>query len=115
MKPSTPRVGCTVQIYMYFSRFPGYLKDPIKTSEAVNAEGCVHILYFSLFSGYLKDPVKTCEALDAEGWLHTGDIGIWCSNGGLKIVDRKKHIFKLAQVSGEKSCDRLSVCQSACL
>ena len=52
-----------------------------------------------LSPGYLNDPTKTAEAIDADGWLHTGDIGIWESNGGLKIVDRKKHIFKLAQVS----------------
>jgi len=50
-----------------------------------------------VFQGYYKDPTLTAEAIDNEGWLHTGDIGTWLDNGTLKIVDRKKHIFKLSQ------------------
>ncbi|CAH8613787.1 unnamed protein product [Schistosoma mattheei] len=47
--------------------------------------------------GYYKEPEKSAELIDNEGWLHTGDIGEWTLEGSLKIVDRLKSIFKLAQ------------------
>lgn len=51
----------------------------------------------SVFTGYYKDDKKTTDVLDADGWFHTGDIAEISSEGAIKIVDRKKSIFKLAQ------------------
>uniref|UniRef100_A0A7N6AMP7 Arachidonate--CoA ligase n=1 Tax=Anabas testudineus TaxID=64144 RepID=A0A7N6AMP7_ANATE len=78
---------------------------PEKNYFASKGEGEVCVKGPNVFKGYLKDPERTAETLDPDGWLHTGDIGKWLPNGTLKIIDRKKHIFKLAQgeyISPEK-------------
>jgi len=43
--------------------------------------------------GYYKNPEATAEVLK-DGWLYTGDIGQWIDGKFLKIIDRKKEMFK---------------------
>ena len=47
--------------------------------------------------GYYKNPEKTDELIE-DGWMKSGDIvTLVGKNKSLKIIDRKKHIFKLSQ------------------
>ncbi|KAL9263382.1 Long chain acyl-CoA synthetase 4-like protein [Drosera capensis] len=63
---------------------------------ASTPQGEICIRGKSLFSGYHKREDLTNEVV-VDGWFHTGDIGEWQTDGSLKIIDRKKNIFKLSQ------------------
>lgn len=68
----------------------------------------------NVFPGYYKNQEKTDESKDSEGWLMSGDIGIIIpGTNALKLIDRKKNIFKLSQgeyVAPEKIEQTLKLC-----
>ncbi|UJR30975.1 hypothetical protein I4U23_018487 [Adineta vaga] len=70
---------------------------PEKEYYAKDRVGEICIRSRAVFSGYLKEEAKTKEVVDDEGWLHTGDIGRWTPDNTMKIIDRKKNMYKLSQ------------------
>ncbi|MDH5236318.1 MAG: FadD3 family acyl-CoA ligase [Acidimicrobiia bacterium] len=55
--------------------------------------GEIVIRGYNVMQGYLDDPEKTAETIDAEGWLHSGDIGVMDERGYIDITDRVKDMF----------------------
>ena len=84
----------------------GYLStDTEHNGEPVLGRGEICVKGTGTFLGYYKLPVETAAALSPDGFLHTGDIGAFTATGQLKIIDRKKDLFKLSQgeyISPEK-------------
>ncbi|GMR60431.1 hypothetical protein PMAYCL1PPCAC_30626, partial [Pristionchus mayeri] len=64
---------------------------------AAEGKGEVLLKGPAVTKGYYKEPTKTAELFDEDGYMHTGDIGWMRPDGTLRLIDRKKHIFKLAQ------------------
>jgi len=60
---------------------------------AISPHGEILIRGDFLFMGYLNQPEKTAETIDAKGWLHTGDVGSIDNEGFVKITDRMKDII----------------------
>lgn len=52
----------------------------------------------NVIPGYFLNPEQTRETFSPDGWLKSGDVGqILFPNNALRIIDRKKNIFKLQQ------------------
>jgi long-chain acyl-CoA synthetase len=98
-------IGCVELKLISVPEMSYSVHDIDETTNLVQPRGEICFKGHSVFPGYFRDAEKTKEALGADGWLRTGDIGTILPNGSLKIIDRRKNIFKLAQgeyVAAEK-------------
>ena len=67
--------------------------NPAGQEMARGEPGEIVVRGYNVMKGYLNDPVKTAETIDADGWLHTGDIGVMDAEGNIDITDRVKDMF----------------------
>ncbi|KAI9010746.1 hypothetical protein DFJ74DRAFT_318529 [Hyaloraphidium curvatum] len=61
------------------------------------ARGEVLVRGPAVCAGYYREPKKTAETIDADGWLAMGDVAEILPDGTLRIIDRAKNVFKMAQ------------------
>ncbi len=69
------------------------IMDPEGNEVARGEPGEIVVRGYNVMKGYLNDPEKTAETIDADGWLHTGDIGVMDDGGNIDITDRVKDMF----------------------
>ncbi|HJD86478.1 MAG TPA: long-chain fatty acid--CoA ligase [Empedobacter falsenii] len=72
----------------------GTVGPPLKDVEIKLADDGEILVHGDIvMMGYYNLPKQTAEVIK-DGWLHTGDIGEWVDHKFLKIVDRKKEMYK---------------------
>lgn len=97
--PEVGHIGCpypTCDMRLYDIPEMDYTSKDKDAQGNPMPRGEICIRGYNVFRGYFQMPDKTAEALDSNGWLHTGDVGMLLPNGAVKIIDRKKNIFKLS-------------------
>ncbi|AQZ14747.1 FAA2 (YER015W) [Zygosaccharomyces parabailii] len=83
-------VGITCEVRLKSVPSMGYYADK-------DGRGEVQIRGPQVFTEYFKRPEETKAAIDDSGWFSTGDVASIDDGGLLKVIDRVKNFFKMAQ------------------
>ncbi len=90
--------GPSVEVKLIDVPDMGYRSTDVDENGNPKPRGEILFRGHNAFKGYYRQPQITRETIDSEGWVYTGDIGQFDTKKGvLKIIDRKKNIFKLSQ------------------
>ena len=88
-----PPLSCSVAKVVDVPEMNYFSTDTIDGVRIPRGELCLKGSFLAI--EYFKDEEKSKELYDSEGWMHTGDIALIRPSGCIKIIDRKKNIFKL--------------------
>lgn len=69
----------------------GYL-----SSDTPYARGEICVKTKTMIPGYYRNDQATRDAFTADGYFRTGDIGQREADNVVRIIDRKKNVFKIA-------------------
>lgn len=73
----------------------GTVGYPIRDVQVKFAEdGEVLVKGPNVMMGYYNKPEETAAVIDSEGWFHTGDLAKIVHGKFIKIIDRKKELYK---------------------
>ncbi len=75
-----------------------YLVANFSFSDKPYPRGELYVKTKTMIKGYYKNEEENKKQFDEEGWFKTGDIVELIDITKIRIIDRKKNIFKLAQV-----------------
>ena len=78
---------------------PGTIVQLLGDDDLEVAAGCpgeICVKGPQVMQGYWNHPAANLEAFTAEGFFRTGDIGVFDSDGLLRIVDRKKDMINVS-------------------
>ncbi|ALC39624.1 CG4500, partial [Drosophila busckii] len=94
MSESGGAIAYNVHITNLFSSGPPLKGVEVKILQP-DSEGQGEIVARSRgnFMGYLNEPEKTADNIDADGWLHTGDLGYLDPLGNLVVTGRLKELI----------------------
>jgi long-chain acyl-CoA synthetase len=80
------------------ARTPGYVGLPKKGVQVrLDEDGEILIKSPGQMAGYYRQPELTAQSFTADGYFRTGDLGVHDEQGQLRIVGRKKELFKTAK------------------
>jgi len=74
----------------------GTVGPPVKyVAVKLAADGEILVKGPNVMMGYYKNPEETAKTIQ-DGWLYTGDIGVLEEGRFIRIIDRKKEMFKIS-------------------